>query len=95
LNEILISKSLNNENIVKFLGYSIDKDVFYLVNEFESGGNLASYLNQNNNLTIQQKYKILIDIVKGIKINLLIIIIIIKNKKNNKNLNNIKKYKKI
>ena len=66
LTEIILLKSLSHENIIKYFGYSFDYvGNFYIITELCSNGNLDSYL-INNKLTIQQKYKIIYQICKGI-----------------------------
>jgi serine/threonine protein kinase len=66
LTEILILKNLSHENITKYYGYSMDYiGNFYIVTELCLLGTLDKYLSKNN-LTIQEKYKIIMDICDGI-----------------------------
>jgi serine/threonine protein kinase len=66
LTEILLLKNLQHENIIKYYGYSIDYiGNFYVITEFCVNGPLDSYF-QRNALTIQEKYKIIMQICDGI-----------------------------
>jgi serine/threonine protein kinase len=66
LSEILLLKNLNNNNIIKYYGYSIDYiGNFYIITEYCSKGCLVDYYLKNK-LTIDKKYLILYDICLGI-----------------------------
>ena len=68
LTEILLLRSLTNENIIRYYGYSFDYvGNFYIIIELCSNGTLESYIAKNHNLPIQNKYGIILDICKGIK----------------------------
>jgi len=57
---------LINKNIIKYYGYSIGKDgKFFIITEYANNGSLEQYL-ENNELTIDEKLKILTDICKGV-----------------------------
>jgi serine/threonine protein kinase len=66
LTEILLLKNLDNENIIKYFGYSIDYiGNFYIITELCLNGCLDSYILKNK-LSIQEKFKIIFNICNGI-----------------------------
>jgi eukaryotic-like serine/threonine-protein kinase len=66
LTEILLLKNLEHENIIKYYGYSIDFiGNFYIITELCKMGSLDSYITKNN-LTIQEKFNIILSICDGI-----------------------------
>jgi hypothetical protein len=64
LQELELSKGCNHPNVVSFIGYEIKGDFIYIVFDLIEGGNLKSFIKEND-LTDLEKLYILRDIVKG------------------------------
>lgn len=66
LREIRILLSLDHENIVRCLGIEHSKKNRFLVTEYCDGGTLRDFINAQIKLNIEQKLKIVIDILSGL-----------------------------
>jgi hypothetical protein len=70
LSEIILLKNLDHPNIIKYYGYSFDKEYFYILTGILlfilelMGGNLSDLVN-NQSYSNQQMYQILLDICNG------------------------------
>lgn len=66
LREIRILLSLDNENIARCLGLEHSKKSRFLVTEYCEGGTLRDFIDGKISLNIEQKLKIIIDILSGL-----------------------------
>lgn len=66
LREMRILLSLEHPNIVRCLGIKHNSQGRYLVTEYCEGGTLRDLLETKINLSIEQKFKIIIDILEGL-----------------------------
>ncbi|KAF8660012.1 hypothetical protein HU200_058097 [Digitaria exilis] len=66
LQEIIILKSVNHDNVVRFYGACTKERKYVIVTEYMAGGNLYDFLHkQKNTLEITMVIRIAIDISKG------------------------------
>ena len=67
-NQVAILKELHNfQNIIKFYGYTIDRNKWYLVTEWAEYGNLREfYTNNKNSFDTKLKLRVSLDIARGL-----------------------------